>query len=264
MKYVLPLIITLFFAGCTLPNFNQQNKVNEAKKPRQQTKNEKQKIIEKKNDKTFSTQYDAKQAHVYSNLNNTIVDIADQLFDTKFNKKDKTRVILTTFVDLDELDKTSTFGRLVSESMFNELHIRKFLVTDFRGQDAVSVSEDGEFHITRDVEKLKDKVDYVEYILVGTYVKFEDESLLINARIMDSISGNLLSTARVVYHPRDCSLFGICKKIEKEYNLYDGTFNGTGNSADARLQNQIMNMNARETSNFSIIPDDCKDATCDK
>ncbi len=218
MKFILPLIISLFIVGCTLSQGLQPKKqTTTQKQPKPLEKELKQDIVTKKTDQIFSTQYDIKEEHVYSNLNNTIVDIANQLFDTKINHKNPTRVILTSFVDLENLEKTTTFGRLISESMFNELHIRKFLVTDFRGQAAVSVNEDGEFHITRDVEKLKDNIDAIEYILVGTYVKFEDQSLLINARIMDSVSGKLLSTARVVYHPRDCALFNICetKKIKK-------------------------------------------------
>jgi len=203
MKYILSLLISIFISGCTLTNINQPNNVNKEKKPP---------LIIKDADKIFSTKYTMEEEHVYSNLNTTIVNIAEQLFDTKTNKKNQSRVILTSFVDLDNLENTSTFGRLISESMFNELHIRKFSVTDFRGQEAVSVNEDGEFHITRDVEKLKDNIDAVEYILVGTYVKFENQSLLINARILDSVSGNVISSARVVYRPKDCSLFGICMK----------------------------------------------------
>jgi len=203
MKFILPLLISVFITGCALTNINQPKNINKEKKTPLMITNSPAKT---------SIKYNIEKEHVYSNLNNTIIAVAEQLFDTKSNKKNPSRVILTSFVDLDNLENTSTFGRLISESMFNELHIRKFLVTDFRGQEAVSVNEDGEFHITRDVEKLKDIVDAVEYILVGTYVKFENQSLLINARILDSISGNVISSARVVYRPKDCSLFDICMK----------------------------------------------------
>jgi len=207
MKLFIPLFLALFISGCTLTNINQPNNTKKEKKSALE-------ILKDDNKQVFSSKYGMKPEHVYTNLNNTIIDIADQLFHTRSNKKNPTRVILTSFVDLNKLETTSIFGRLVSESMFNELHIRKFLVTDFRGRDAVTVSEDGEFHITRDVDELKDNVEAVEYILVGTYVKFENDSLLINARILDSISGNVFSSARVVYRPKDCSLFGICEKKE--------------------------------------------------
>ncbi|MDC0932751.1 FlgO family outer membrane protein [Arcobacteraceae bacterium] len=226
MKFILPLLISVFITGCTLTNINQSEKSSQEesasalafKKEKAAIALAKKKekaaiaIAKKKEYNEFLTRYNLKKEHVYSNLNDTIISIAEQLFDSKSNKKNPSRVILTSFVDLNDLENTSTFGRLVSESMFNELHIRKFLVTDFRGKENVSVNKDGEFHITRDVEKLKDIVDAVEYILVGTYVKFENKSLLINARILDSISGNVFSSARVVYQPKDCSLFDICEK----------------------------------------------------
>ena len=260
MKFVLSIFLSLFFVGCALQKNAQPHPVQESTEITLSPEIIENEIVNNKTNDIFSTEYDAKEDHVYSNLNNTIVDIANQLFNTQFNPINPVRVILTSFVDLENLDQTSTFGRLLSESMFNELHIRKFLITDFRGQSAVSVNEDGEFHITRDVEKLKDNIDAIEYILVGTYVKFEDQSLLINARIMDSTSGKILSTARVVYHPRDCSLFGICKQVKKEYNLYDGT----ADLSDQNVKKQIVNMNAREESKFTIIDDDCKDGKCEK
>jgi len=254
MKFILPLLIAVFITGCTLTNINKPTNVKKQKDTPSKLQKE---IVKKKSDFIFGTKENPKTEYVYTTLNNTIIGLGEQLFDTNINKKNPARVILTSFVDLDKLDKTSTLGRLISESMFNELHIRKFLVTDFRGQEAVSVNEDGEFHITRDVEKLKDNVDAVEYILVGTYVKFENQSLLINARILDSISGAILSSARVIYQPEDCSMYGLCKKTKEEYNLFDGT-------AQPLNEIQRMNMNARENSKFTIISDDCKDGKCEE
>ena len=202
MKFILPLFISVFITGCTITNINQPKKENTS--PRV--------ALEESQIEAFGIKDNITHENVHSKLNNTIIAIADQLFQTKIDKKNPTRVILTSFVDLNKLEKTSPFGRLITESMFNELHIRKFLVTDFRGREAVTVNEDGEFHITRDVDELKDNVDSVEYILVGTYVKFENQSLLVNARILDSLSGRILSSARVIYRPKDCALFGICMK----------------------------------------------------
>ena len=157
-----------------------------------------------------------------SNLNEVIIQIAKQLFESNTVKNKTTKIILTSFVDLNNLEETTTFGRMISESMFNELHINKFNVTDFRGQDAISVTEDGEFHITRETEKLKDTIETIEYILVGTYVKFENRSFLINSRIIDSISGNIISSSRVIYTPKDCTLYDLCPKkvLIKEKIVY--------------------------------------------
>jgi TolB-like protein len=205
MRSILVLIPLLFiFIGCSASNPFKSYELT----PKEI---EKEKTLEKVRDADYNQPY-ADTDDVQQNLNGAIVAIADQLFKTNTDKQRITSVILTSFADLNKLNKTTTFGRLLSESMFNELHIRKFKVTDFRGQDAVSVNADGEFHITRDVDKLKDHISATEYIMVGTYVKFERKSVLINARIIDSENGAILSTARVIYQPVDCSLFDICPK----------------------------------------------------
>jgi len=200
MKLVLPLLtLALFFTGCG----------NIATPFQEKPKTHKEKVIEKVRSADYTKPY-ADTRSVYQNLNGAIVAMGDQLFVSNTFREKKPSLILTSFVELNKLDKTTTFGRLLSESMFNELHIRNFHVTDFRGQNAVSVNEDGEFHITRDVDKLKDHISATEYIVVGTYVKFENDSVLLNARILDSENGSIISTARVIYKPEDCTVFDLC------------------------------------------------------
>lgn len=204
MKLILPfLALALLFTGCSTSKIFQE-------KP----KTHKEEVIEKVRSADYTKPY-ADIESVYQNLNGAIVAMADQLFVSNTFKERKPSLILTSFVDLNQLQKTTIFGRLLSESMFNELHIRNFHVTDFRGQNAVSVNEDGEFHITRDVDKLKDHISATEYIVVGTYVKFENHSVLINARILDSENGSIISTARVIYRPEDCTVFDLCYKPKK-------------------------------------------------
>ncbi len=199
MKLILPfLTLVFFFSGCTNSKiFNTEPKTH------------KEQVIDKVRSADYTKPY-ADTDMIYQNLNGAIVSMADQLFVSNTFKEGRPSLILTSFVELDEFSKTTTFGRLLSESMFNELHLRNFHVTDFRGQNAISVSEDGEFHITRDIDKLKDHISATEYIVVGTYVKFENHSVLINARILDSESGSIISTARVIYKPVDCTLFDLC------------------------------------------------------
>lgn len=224
------LALSLFFTGCSY------------KKDHQALLNPKKVKTEKKNEL-----YDNK---VHSSLDKAIVSIADQLFKTNTDKSKITSIILTSFADLNKLNKTTTFGRLLSESMFNELHVRKFHVTDFRGQDAVSVNEQGEFHITRDVEKLKDHITATEYILVGTYVKFENDSVLINARIIDSENGSIISTARVIYKPNDCTLFNICYKEQSKKRAMEETNFGIDIIKD-------------DCTGDNCAPAKCKDGICD-
>lgn len=228
MKFVF-LTITLFlFIGCT-----NSNKTVE---PSQAIQNN---VIQKASIKVPVNENSVNE-NIIDNLNAAIIDTADQLFFTKTTVK-PIKIILTSFVDLDMFDKTSSLGRILSESMYNELHIRKFNVTDFRGQDSVSVNEDGEFHISRDTEKLKDTLEAINYILVGTYAKFENESLIINARILDSVSGEVISSSRVIYQPKECSIFDVCDIIKSNRSIIGENTNST--------------MSTNNANTFSIIHD---------
>jgi TolB-like protein len=225
------LLVISLFSGCTLLQKPAPEKALSYENY----------VLNKARNADYTKPY-AKTETIYQNLNGAIVSIADQLLVSNISKSKNTSIILTSFVNLENFNKTTTFGKIISESMFNELHIRKFKVTDFRGQDAVSVNENGEFHLTRNIDKLRDHIEATEYVVVGTYVKFEDDSVLINARIIDSETGAVASTARVIYEVKDCKLFsndGICTK---------------GQNKELRKVNF----------GIDIVADKCKTADCSK
>jgi TolB-like protein len=166
-------------------------------------------------------------------LNDAILSLANQLsINNKLQPSDTGTITLTSFVDLQKFDKTSQFGRVLGESLFSELFIRGFNVTDFRGQNAISVNKTGEFFITRDVSKLASEVSNT-YILIGTYSKI-DQNVIINARIIDNKTGKLVTSARAMYANDDCSLFGACNNIQRKIKIIP-----TQNSIQIISQNNI-------------------------
>jgi len=98
--------------------------------------------------------------------------------------------------------------------MFDELHERGFHVTDIRGSKTIRVNANGEFFITRDIKLLDKKVVSASYILVGTYSKF-GEGILLNVRILDNQSGDVVSTARTIININQCDVYEDCKKVKK-------------------------------------------------
>jgi TolB-like protein len=120
------------------------------------------------------------------------------------------------------LKKTSEFGRVLSESLINELSNRGFNVIEFRGQVGVSINEQGEYFITRDTNKLKDTIENT-YVVVGTYSR-QYKNIMLNARVIDNISGQIISTSRATFAHNlrdDCVIFKDCQpprsiKIVKE------------------------------------------------
>ncbi len=142
-------------------------------------------------------------------INEAVIELGEQLFLNSFKAEKQKKIAITSFVNLDKLKNSSTFGRSLSESLINELHTRKFSIIDLRTQKNISINKQGQFYISRDLKKLKKKKDEI-YVLVGTYSKFDYKSLVLNARLVNYDTSEVISTARVVYVYEDCSLFNLC------------------------------------------------------
>lgn len=163
------------------------------------------------------------QANVMSQetLEATIASLSTQMMKNKKMQTTKA-VLITSFVRLDNLKKTSEFGRVLSESLINELSNRGFNVVEFRGQVSVSVNEEGEYFITRDISRLKDTIAST-YVVVGTYSR-QYGKIMLNARVIDNATGQIISSSRSTYDHglrNDCRIFKDCKppraiKIVKE------------------------------------------------
>jgi TolB-like protein len=144
-------------------------------------------------------------------LEATIASLATQMMQNKKMHTTKP-VLITSFVRLDNLKQTSEFGRVLSESLINELSNRGFNVIEFRGQVGVSINEQGEYFITRDVNKLKQNVENT-YVVVGTYSR-QYKQVMLNARVIDNATGQIISSSRSTYaHDlrEDCVVFKDCQ-----------------------------------------------------
>lgn len=154
-------------------------------------------------------------------LEATIASLSTQMMKNKKMNTTKA-VLITSFVRLDNLKKTSEFGRVVSESLINELSNRGFNIVEFRGQVSVSINDQGEYFITRDISKLKDAI-VSTYVVVGTYSR-QYGKVMLNARVIDNATGQIISSSRSTYDHglrNDCRIFKDCKppraiKIVKE------------------------------------------------
>lgn len=156
----------------------------------------------------------------FSNIDKAIVEIANQLLvNISNNDHINQKVAITTIVSLDDLDRSSTFGRMISESLFNELHERKFKTIDLRSSELITVTKDGEFVLTRDVEKLKDEIPQ-SVTLVGTYTPLDKDRVVINTRIINIFTSDVLSTSRIIFiHENDCKTFDLCPQQSKENQI---------------------------------------------
>lgn len=154
-------------------------------------------------------------------LEATIASLSTQIMQNRKLDTNKP-VLITSFVRLDKLKETSEFGRVIGESMINELSNRGFNVIEYRGQMAVSINDQGEYFISRKPHELKGSVPST-YVVVGTYSR-QVGRVILNARVIDNITGKIISSARSTYKhglANDCIMFGDCApartiKIVKE------------------------------------------------
>ena len=145
-------------------------------------------------------------------IEEAVNEIANQLLSNiKTTYQKNYKIIITSFVNLDNLSKTSILGRALSEALIDELHIRKFHVIDFRTQDLVIVNKNGEFSLTRDQTRLTNEIPF-GLILVGTYSKLSKNKVLINVRIINNETFDIMSTAKISMQINNCKLIDICPK----------------------------------------------------
>jgi len=142
--------------------------------------------------------------------------IADQLlFNIPRGYHKSNKYVITTFVNLNNFAKTSDFGRVLGESLINELHTRRFKIIDFRAKESILVNPDGEFSLTRDVLKLKDEMPEA-LVVLGTYSSIGDNQVIINVRIVNNFTSDVISTAEVIYKYKNCKKFNLCPAVVKK------------------------------------------------
>lgn len=103
---------------------------------------------------------------------------------------------VTTFVNLDDLYTSSTFGRVYSEQVMSELSLRGYDVVELRHADALQfLAPSGEFALSRDVASVRRERD-LGALVVGTYVS-SPQRVYVNARLINPATSVVLSAGSV-------------------------------------------------------------------
>jgi len=103
---------------------------------------------------------------------------------------------------LSDLYKTSSLGRYMGEQLIGELSRAGLNVLDVRKSPGLMVREGfGEYAMSRDMEEL-DFVHPAQAVVVGTY-ETTGEDILVNARILRSADGMVISSAALLLSEDD-------------------------------------------------------------
>jgi TolB-like protein len=121
--------------------------------------------------------------------------LADGLEQNLVQHVDRTRPILfTSFVDLDDLNTSSTFGRLLGEQVASRMSQLGYRVVELKlRQGSMVVSQEaGEMILSRDLRDVRTNHD-TQAVLVGTYVVTEN-AVIVSARLLSTLDGAILAT----------------------------------------------------------------------
>lgn len=109
---------------------------------------------------------------------------------------DKTSpVAYCTFVDIDDLEKTSSFGRMLGDSVGAFLSRKGYKVIETQLRDGrLAIRENaGQFGLTREMQSLRNDFQ-IQAILVGTYKIVDEESVYVSSRLINAVDNSILSS----------------------------------------------------------------------
>ena len=165
-----------------------------------------------------------------NDIYNKVESLAKDLLESnKIAPSDMGSIAISSFVNLDNLSQTNSFGRIVSETMFNELFTKGLNIVDLRSQDKITINGSGEFYISRKIDNSKLEHNYT---LVGTYGFIDDKTVTINARIIDNYNKKVVASAKTILVTDNCKLVNNCPKAKEprvikiakqEYNKKNST-----------------------------------------
>lgn len=105
---------------------------------------------------------------------------------------------VNSFVNLNNLYKTSSLGRYIGEELIGDLQMSGIEVLDVRKAAGIMIHErSGEYGLSRDMRELS-YVHTAQAMIVGTYTYAEGQ-ILLNARLLRNNDGMVLSNASLVF-----------------------------------------------------------------
>lgn len=109
------------------------------------------------------------------------------------DKRSDSPIVVASFVSIDNLEKSSTFGRALAEYIGSRFVQSGFKVVELKLRDTVYIKQDGgEFLLSREVKNLSAEHE-VNALVVGTY-SLADDTVYLAARVVDPSDATILAT----------------------------------------------------------------------
>lgn len=139
------------------------------------------------------------QQAVKKNLQDYSYDGADDLiYDARYGLAATTPVLVGTLNNVDKLERSSTFGRIVAEQVSARFSQRGFSVSELKMRNSVNIkqglgdpAESGEYLFSRDVGAISGE-HQAAAVVTGTYAVAGND-IFVNLKLIDVASGKIIS-----------------------------------------------------------------------
>ena len=142
-------------------------------------------------------------------------DLITKAFPPLVQQNPEMPILTTTFVDNNDLTKTSQFGRILQEHMTSHFTQMGYSVNEIKLAKTLEIQErSGETILSRDLKKISGN-QKAQAILVGT-ISFANRSMYISTRLINPTTGTIISSADYKL-PMDYHIMAMFKqKAERE------------------------------------------------
>ena len=122
-----------------------------------------------------------------------------------------TPIVVTSFANINNLEESSTLGRLLAEQMASRMSQKRYSVVEIKlGQDSLFVKErTGEFILSRKLDNISTQFN-ASYVIAGTY-SVGGASVYVSTRIV-RVSDNLIVSSSDFKLESDSDVYELVQK----------------------------------------------------
>ena len=124
----------------------------------------------------------------------SVYSVADELI-RQLPPPDKNEppILCANFVNIDNLEKSSTLGRIISEYIASRFVQRGYLVAELKIRDSIYIKKQtGEFLLSRDINHLNPEQE-TNSLIVGTYSVGADR-IYLSAKVVSATDSIIIAT----------------------------------------------------------------------
>jgi len=149
---------------------------------------------------------------VAGRFNSNTIFLAEQLHRNASNETRSWETVVSTVMDLNNLESASPLGRLIGEHLAHHLIVRGWSIVEPRLNRELAFNDAGEFAMSH-TDRRKPFTTDMRNIVTGTYLVTSD-GILVNLKMDDSSTGRIVSSAQTRI-PRDAFALNLVESASR-------------------------------------------------